>query len=185
MKIYTKTGDKGKTSLFGGERVWKDNLRIKAYGTVDEVNAYIGLALTEIRDEELTKTLNEIQNQLFVVGGDLAAPEDKGNSKNFKIPRVTEEYVTFAEQRIDFYTSKLPELKHFILPGGTKGASFLHVARTICRRAEREIITLSKEAEIGINVIIFLNRLSDLFFVLARYENFINETPDVGWFPNA
>lgn len=182
MKIYTKTGDKGQTSLFGGERVWKDHLRIKAYGSVDEVNSFIGLAVTEIQDDQLKTTLKEIQNRLFVVGSDLASPKQKENAK-FKIPRVNEEFIIFAEKKIDYFNEKLPELKHFILPGGTKGAALMHTARTVCRRAEREVISLSKETEIGINIIVFLNRLSDLLFVLARYENFVNNTPDVEWKP--
>ena len=180
MKIYTKTGDKGMTSLFGGGRVWKDHLRIEAYGSVDEANSFIGLALTEINNNELKSTLNEIQHKLFVVGADLASPvEDE--KKSFKIPRVTEEFIVKVEEQIDDFTAKLPELKHFILPGGTKGAALLHAARTICRRAEREVVTLGKEVEIGTHISIYLNRLSDLLFVLARYENFANNTPDVKW----
>lgn len=180
MKIYTKTGDKGMTSLFGGKRVWKDNLRIDAYGSVDETNTFLGLALSEITDERLRKTLTQIQSNLFVVGSDLASPLDN-DKPNQKIPRVNQVFIDKAENEIDFYNDKLPELKHFILPGGTKGAAFLHAARTVCRRAERIVITLSREENIGNFISVYLNRLSDLLFVLARYENFVRNTPDVEW----
>ncbi|HET56320.1 MAG TPA: cob(I)yrinic acid a,c-diamide adenosyltransferase [Ignavibacteria bacterium] len=180
MKIYTKTGDKGMTSLFGGKRVWKDNLRIDAYGSVDETNTFIGLALTEIVDKDLLETLTKIQSNLFVVGSDLASPLDL-EKPNRKTPRVNQDFIDTAENEIDFYNDKLPELKHFILPGGTKGAAFLHAARTVCRRAERKVITLSREENIGNFISVYLNRLSDLLFVLARYENFVRNTPDVEW----
>lgn len=180
MKIYTKTGDKGMTSLFGGERVWKDDLRIDAYGSVDETNSFIGLALTEITDGDLVKTLKSIQSKLFVIGSDLASPLEK-TKKNPNIPRVQQNYIDDVEKEIDFYTGKLPELKHFILPGGTKGAAYLHTARTICRRAERKVVALSKTEEIGSLISVYLNRLSDLLFVLARYANFVSKTPDIEW----
>jgi len=180
MKIYTKTGDKGMTSLFGGKRVWKDNLRIDAYGNVDETNTFIGLALTEIVDTDLIETLTTIQSNLFVVGSDLASPLDN-DKPNQKIPRVNQDFIDKAEKEIDFYNDKLPELKQFILSGGTKGAAFLHTARTVCRRAERKVITLSREENIGNFISVYLNRLSDLLFVLARYENFVRNTPDVEW----
>ncbi len=182
MKIYTKTGDKGMTSLFGGERVWKDNLRIDAYGSVDETNTFIGLALTEIEDKNLTETLTAIQSKLFVVGSDLASPL-KTTKDNPHIPRVQQSFIEDVEKEIDFYTDKLPELKHFILPGGTKGAAYLHTARTICRRAERKVVALSKTEEIGNFISVYLNRLSDLLFVLARYANYVSNTPDVEWYP--
>ena len=180
MKIYTKTGDKGMTSLFGGERVWKDHLRIEAYGSVDEINSFIGLAQCEISDKEISPVLTEIQNELFVVGSDLATPIGQENS-NSKISRIDEGYSKKIEKQIDSFNDKLPELKHFILPGGTKGAALLHTARTICRRAERKVITLSKAEKIGDNISIYLNRLSDFLFVLARYENHVSNTPDVEW----
>ncbi len=180
MKIYTKTGDKGMTSLFGGKRVWKDNLRIDAYGSVDETNTFIGLALTEIVDMDLIDTLTTIQSNLFVVGSDLASPLNT-DKPNLKIPRVNQDFIDKAENQIDFYNDKLPELKQFILPGGTKGAAFLHAARTVCRRAERKVITLSREENIGNFISVYLNRLSDLLFVLARYENFVRNSPDVEW----
>lgn len=180
MKIYTKTGDQGMTSLFGGERVWKDNLRIDAYGSVDETNTFIGLALTEINDEKLIATLKKIQSKLFVVGSDLASPIET-TKDNPNIPRVQSFFIDEIEKEIDFYNDQLPELKHFILPGGTKGAAFLHTARTVCRRAERKVIALSKSAEIGNTISVYLNRLSDLLFVLARFANFVSKIPDTEW----
>lgn len=180
MKIYTKTGDKGMTSLFGGERVWKDHLRIDAYGSIDETNTFIGLALTEIDDAELVSTLKLIQSKLFVVGSDLASPL-KSTKENTKIPRVDNTYIEEVEKQIDNFNDKLPPLKHFILPGGTKGAAFLHTSRTVCRRAERKVIALAKADEIGDAISVYLNRLSDLLFVLARYANFVNKTPDTEW----
>lgn len=180
MKIYTKTGDKGMTSLFGGKRVWKDDLRIDAYGSVDEINSFLGLAITEISDESIKAVLRKIQNDLFVVGSDLAYPRE-AEKPNSKVTRVDASFFESLENEIDKFNSDLPDLKHFILPGGTKGASFLHAARTICRRAERNVIKLSKNEEIGENISIYLNRLSDFLFVLARYENHISQTPDVEW----
>ncbi len=178
MKIYTKTGDKGETGLFGAGRVSKDSLRIEAYGTVDELNSFIGYAITEINDAELKKILFKIQNQLFIVGSDLAAPNE---DKQGIIPRVKEEYIKEVENHIDFFSEKLEELKNFILPGGTKGASLLHIARSVCRRAERKIVKLNKAEKVNPFIIIFLNRISDFLFVLARYENKINNQPDVNW----
>lgn len=180
MKIYTKTGDKGETGLFGGGRVAKDNLRIEAYGTIDELNSVLGVALNSIKDEAIASLLQAIQRQLFVAGGDLAAPRDKENAK-FKIPRVEKAYSEELERQIDFYTGKLDELRHFILPGGSPGASYLHLARTVCRRAERLVVTFNKTVETGGEIIVYLNRLSDLLFVLARYENKISGVPDVVW----
>lgn len=180
MKIYTKTGDEGKTSLFGGRRVWKDDLRLNAYGTVDELNALIGVAVSEIGEGELKNVLLELQNELFVVGSDLASPLDKEN-KNFAIPRIGQSNIDNLEQKIDDFDSKLPELKQFILPGGRKGASLLHLVRTVSRRAEREVVTLAQKVDIGNYIVIYLNRLSDLLFVLSRFENYSNNTPDVEW----
>jgi cob(I)alamin adenosyltransferase len=180
MKIYTKTGDKGETSLFGGERVWKDNLRICAYGTVDELNAILGLAVNELNDKELKGLIESIQNDLFTLGSDLATPKEKGN-KGFVIPRVDNKFVEKLEKSIDSFDIRLPELKSFILPGGTKGASHLHLARTVGRRAEREVIALAKVEEINPEIGIYLNRLSDLLFVLARYNNHISKHPDIEW----
>lgn len=182
MKIYTKTGDKGETGLFGGERVSKSNDRIDAYGTIDELNAFIGLTLTELKSDEIKTVLERIQNQLFVVGSDLATPVTEKNKK-LKITRTPEEYSTQTEQDIDFFNDQLDELRNFILPGGSKGSAYLHVCRTIARRAERKVVALNKHMNIGDNIIIFLNRLSDLFFVLSRFENKVSNIPDTKWIP--
>ena len=180
MKIYTKSGDKGETSLFGGGRVSKNNLRIKAYGTVDELNSILGLAASFTDDKKLAEEIRNLQNQLFMLGSDLATPLDKNK---VKIQRVSDMEITFLESRIDFYDEKLPELRNFILPGGSKGASYLHFARTVCRRAEREIVALAETEEIGIDVVKYINRLSDLLFMLARFANIVSGTSEIEWKP--
>ena len=180
MKIYTKTGDLGETGLFGGERVSKSSLRIEAYGTVDELNAYIGVAITGVAESSVKSLLEKIQNQLFTIGADLATPNNKKNEK-LKIKRTPQDFYSAIEKEIDKYEEKLEPLKSFILPGGSAGAAQLHVCRTITRRAERKVVALNNKEKIGENIIIFLNRLSDLFFVLARYENAVSGTPDVKW----
>ncbi|MFA6597770.1 MAG: cob(I)yrinic acid a,c-diamide adenosyltransferase [Ignavibacteriaceae bacterium] len=180
MKIYTKTGDKGETGLFGGKRIPKSSVRINAYGTVDELNAVIGVALCYVENEKVKSVLRKLQNQLFVVGADLATPLEV-ESKNISIPRVSEEDISESEKAIDFFDKQLEELRYFILPGGTKSAAQLHVARTICRRAEREVVLLSQQEEINQNIVIFVNRISDLLFVLSRVENKTAEIPDQKW----
>ena len=182
MKIYTRTGDKGETGLFGGERVLKDTLRLNAYGSIDELNSFIGLAITEVTCKEIKNILIDLQNKLFVVGSDLAAPENEKN-KNLKITRTPDQFISEIENNIDNFDSQLDELKNFILPGGSKGASLLHVCRTISRRAEREVVALNNTGQIGKNIVIFLNRLSDLFFVLSRFENKYSNIPDTKWIP--
>lgn len=180
MKIYTKTGDKGETGLFGGERVSKNSFRIEAYGTIDELNAFIGLAIIEVSDKSVKILLQKIQNWLFSIGADLATPDNE-RTKKLNVFRTTEEYYLYIEKEIDKYESKLDELRNFILPGGTKGAALLHICRTITRRAERMVVALNSTVKIGNNIIIFLNRLSDLFFVLARFDNAVTGTPDIEW----
>lgn len=180
MKIYTKTGDGGETSLLGGNRVSKNSIRIEAYGTIDELNSFIGLAITEVKDLDVKSLLLKIQNHLFIVGSDLAAPKNK-KSKKHKIQRVPSKFYKDIEKAIDYYDAKLESLKNFILPGGSKSAALLHVCRTIARRAERRVVALNDMVKIGKNIIIFLNRLSDLFFVLARFENKIDDYPDIKW----
>ena len=184
MKIYTKTGDKGETGLFGGERISKDSLRIRAYGTIDELNAFIGLAVTEVTDESVKDKLQKIQGWLFIIGADLASPESKVNKK-LNVYRTPEIYYRETEKFIDEYETELDDLKNFILPGGSRAAALLHVCRTITRRAEREVVALNSTVKIGANIIIFLNRLSDLFFVLSRYENKVSNIPDVIWNPKS
>jgi cob(I)alamin adenosyltransferase len=180
MKIYTKTGDKGETSLHGGERVSKYDLRIRAYGTVDELNSILGIALTKISSLELKDVIKGLQNELFIVGADLATPEfQKG--KKIKIDRVDDKLILRLEKTIDHFDSRLPVLQKFILPGGSEGSLFLHFARTVCRRAEREVVNLSNNVDTGGKIIIYLNRLSDLLFVLARFENYSSNHPDIEW----
>ena len=179
MKIYTKTGDDGTTGLFGGGRVPKDSVRIEAYGTVDELNSTLGIARANLEDKVLSDLLERIQQNLFVLGADLATPLD--SRSNYEIPRIDEKDVRDLEVAIDENEAHLTPLKRFILPGGSSAAAYLHLARTVCRRAERLLVSLSREQEIGTSDIIFLNRLSDLLFVLARRTNQIAGVPDVEW----
>lgn len=182
MKIYTRSGDKGETGLYGRERVSKDSLRIEAYGTVDELNSFIGLALTEINDIEVKDLLKRIQNTLFIIGSDLSAPDNEKN-KAHQIPRISKSNYEELEKEIDKFDARLDELRNFILPGGSKGAALLHTCRTICRRAERRAVSLRNTVNLNSDIIILLNRLSDLFFVLARYENKISGIEDIKWQP--
>jgi len=180
MKIYTKTGDRGETGLFGGERVSKNSLRIEAYGTIDELNSFVGLTIIEVSDKSVKDLLQKIQNWLFSIGADLATPDNE-KTKKLNIFRTPEQYYLYIEKEIDKYESKLDKLRNFILPGGTKGAALLHICRTITRRAERLVVALNSTVKIGNNIIIYLNRLSDLFFVLARFDNTVTGTPDIEW----
>ncbi|MCX7797269.1 MAG: cob(I)yrinic acid a,c-diamide adenosyltransferase [Melioribacter sp.] len=180
MKIYTKKGDKGETFLLGGQKVFKDNQRIRAYGTLDELSSILGIALLECESLELKEVLRSIQAELFDVGADLALPLEK-DSENTKIKRIDETYVSRLEQIIDNFDERLPILRNFILPGGSKGAAYLHLARTVCRRAEREVVALMKDVEINAQIEVYLNRLSDLLFVLARYENYVQGIEDIKW----
>ena len=170
-RIYTRTGDDGTTSLFGGERVGKGNPRIDAYGTVDETNSIVGLARAHLRDEpgeeELDPVLGDLQDELFVVGADLATPL---NAEPV-VERIEEDHVSALEDRIDRFDADLPSLDRFILPGGTPVGASLHSARTVCRRAERRSVEASTSTPINEQAIVYLNRLSDLFFVLARWAN--------------
>src|SRR5579883_1606764 len=180
-KIYTKTGDDGTTGLFGGSRVPKNSARIEAYGTVDELNSFVGYAAAaaDERTESLRSLLYSIQQNLFVLGADLATPLETRST--YSIPRIDGNDVSHLEHLIDEHTAALPELKRFILQGGSELAARLHLARTICRRAERTLVTLSRIEEIGGHDIIFLNRLSDLLFVLARRANQLTNISDVEW----
>ena len=180
MKIYTKTGDEGLTSLIGGTRVPKYDLRIESYGTVDELNSYIGL----IRDHDMEASqkdiLKEIQDRLFTIGAALASDPEKSK---MKIPDLHLSDITFLENQIDEMNVVLPELRHFILPGGTQVVSFCHVSRCVCRRAERIIVHLKEESFVDEKVIIYLNRLSDYLFVLARKLCQDSNMPENQWFP--
>jgi len=180
FKIYTKTGDNGTTALFGGTRVSKHSIRIETYGTVDELNATIGLALTEENvPSAIQTTLLQLSSLLFSVGADLATPLHP--EPKYPIPRIDESHSIWLEQFIDQYDEELEPLKNFILPGGTKAAAYLHLARTVCRRAERLAVYLSEQEDIGDAIIPFLNRLSDYLFTAARYVNFKNNLHDVQW----
>ncbi|WP_322823299.1 cob(I)yrinic acid a,c-diamide adenosyltransferase [Chloroflexus sp.] len=176
MKIYTRTGDAGETGLFGGQRVRKDDLRVQAYGTVDECNAALGVARAAGPDPALDAVLAVVQNQLFVVGADLASP---GESPY--IPRVSAELTSFLEEQIDAMEAELSPLRQFILPGGHPVAAHLHLARTICRRAERVVVTLAAEEEVRPEILTYLNRLSDFLFVAARIANARTGASDVPW----
>jgi cob(I)alamin adenosyltransferase len=179
MKIYTGFGDEGKTSLFGGETVKKNHLRVEMYGTLDELNSLIGLLRIKNTDPDVDNTLKNIQNELFTYGAEIATP-DAVRRKNFK-ESISEVNITALENTIDCFMGKLPVIKKFVLPGGSEAAGFAHLARTVCRRAERMLINLANEIEIRGNLIVYLNRLGDLLFVIARYENFLNNVPDVVW----
>jgi cob(I)alamin adenosyltransferase len=168
-RIYTKTGDEGLTGLGGGQRVAKDSLRVSAYGTVDELNSQIGVALATGLTEKLTTELLRIQNELFDLGSDLCWPSD--DPRRVRIPTVEARHVTALEALIDELNELVGPLTNFLLPGGSAGAAQLHVARTICRRAERETVTLARDEAIGEFVLAYLNRLSDALFVMARFEN--------------
>ena len=178
-RIYTKTGDKGKTSLVSGKRVSKDNIRIRAYGTVDELNSILGIVKHHV-SKKLTKIITEIQNDLFDLGADLANPIIK--SPKFKPLRITEKQVKKIESYIDNFNKPLSSLNSFILPGGSLGASYLHNARTVTRRAESLIVELSNKEKLNVFSMTYVNRLSDLFFVLSRVENG-NGKKDVLWKP--
>lgn len=179
MKIYTKTGDNGRTSLFDGKRVSKSNPRVEAYGTIDELNSYIGTISTFELPEKEKEILNRINNLLFLVGTDLATVDDSKLPKNFK--RISSADVEFLEKLIDEYSATLPELQNFVLPGGCFEAAFTHIARTVCRRAERRVVELEQIESINHNIVVFLNRLSDFLFVLARYFNNLKGVEEVIW----
>lgn len=168
-KIYTRTGDEGLTSLGSKTRVPKESLRVSAYGTVDELNSVLGVAVAHGLVPRLAEMLPVIQNELFHLGSDLCFTED--DKETYQIPQMEARHVTQLEEWIDELTAVTGSLENFILPGGSIGAAHLHVARTVCRRAERLVIALSREEAVGAFVIPYLNRLSDALFVMARYEN--------------
>ena len=180
MKIYTKTGDKGYTSLIGGTRVPKHHVRIETYGTVDELNSYIGI----IRDQEITPEqkdmLKEIQDRLFTIGSSLASDPEKSK---MKIPDLHTSDIELLEQQIDKMNEDLPELRHFVLPVGDQAVSFCHIARCVCRRAERICVNLAEISSVDEQVIIYLNRLSDYLFVLARKLCHDRKIPENQWIP--
>lgn len=179
MKIYTKTGDKGSTSLFNGARVSKNALRVNCYGTIDEMNSIVGLAITFSPENDLKSDLIALSLTLFNLGSDLATPLIP--TPKFEPPRMTEEDIQKLETLIDRYTELLPPLKSFILPGGSQTAAFLHQARTVCRRAERLMVELSASEQLSEFTMIFVNRLSDYLFTAARYSNYLQNIEDIKW----
>lgn len=179
MKIYTKTGDQGKTSLIGGTRVEKHHIRIESYGTVDELNSYIGLIadLVEEKDQCLN-ILREIQDRLFTIGSSLAADPEKSR---MKIPDLHHSDIELLEKEMDKMNEQLPPLKSFILPGGNTVNTHSHIARCVCRRAERMVNALQQQEWVEPKVLIYLNRLSDYLFMIARYSSFVRQTPEIVW----
>lgn len=178
-KIYTRKGDSGHTSLSGGQRVPKNSLRVSAFGTVDELNSCLGVALAGGLADRLTDVLPSIQNELFHLGSDLSFLEE--DKAKYSIPQIQARHVERLERLIDELLTIVGPLENFILPGGSPGSAYLHLARTICRRAEREVIALSDAEAIGPFVIQYLNRLSDALFVMARYENHVRGVPEPIW----
>ena len=176
MKIYTKTGDKGKTSLFSGERVTKYSLRVETYGSVDEMNSYLGAAVAQGLDEAVKKDICRIMNEIFSLCADLAT-----TTTTEKTAFIQQEHISELEKNIDSYTSELPALTHFILPSGSQGGTLLHVARSVCRRAERLCVHLSDEEIVSPYAPKYLNRLSDFLFTAARYANFLAGKEEKAW----
>ena len=178
-KVYTKTGDKGITSLIGGTRVKKSDIRINSYGTVDELNSFIGLLVTYIEEQETIDLLTEMQNVLFNIGCNLAMGDNF--KKELKESVVTNKLIENVEKAIDRMQAAIPELKSFVIPGGSRSASIAHVCRTVCRRAERLIIALDETSEVDKNLLAYINRLSDYFFILSRYLNNIEKVAENIW----
>lgn len=181
MKIYTKTGDAGETGLFGGPRVRKSDHRVEAYGEVDELNAALGVVRAQVEDPELERHLARIQDELFCVGAELATPH--GAKARSAIPPVEPGWLERLEAAIDAWEAELPPLRQFVLPGGTRTAAALHLARCVCRRAERRVVALAAEAEIAPATLAYLNRLSDLLFVAARIANHRAGRAETPWVP--
>ncbi len=182
FRVYTKTGDKGSTGLIGGTRVPKDHIRIEAYGTVDELNSFLGVVTDQLADPEINEWILEIQDRLFTVGSSLATDPEK--SPKMKLPDLHESDIQWLEQKIDLMDDQLPQMKSFILPGGHIAASHAHVARCVCRRAERLCVHMqSNEEFVAEEVLKYLNRLSDFLFVLARFIVFKNGGKEIPWRP--
>jgi cob(I)alamin adenosyltransferase len=182
MKLYTRDGDDGTTSLFGGERVAKTSDRIRAYGTVDELNCALGLAAVECDDDRMLDILRRVQAELFVIGGDLAT-RGGSDARGEIVPVVSAEDIERIEQWIDQLCDPLPPMKHFILPGGSELSARLHLARGVCRRAERAILALGQHEEINERIVPYMNRLGDLLFAAARRANQVAGVEDIPWRP--
>lgn len=186
MKIYTKTGDKGQTALYGGTRLSKADVRVETYGTCDELNSFVGLAKSQLQDKKILEQLAVIQWDLFVVGSEIATPTNKmllANGKARLSHLVEEEKIKLLEDWMDEMEEQLPALQYFILPGGTKAACYLHVCRTVCRRAERLCVALDSQELLRPECIKYLNRLSDYFFVLARFVSKLENEKEEYWIP--
>jgi cob(I)alamin adenosyltransferase len=178
-KVYTRSGDGGETRLGGGQKVWKDSSRIAAFGAVDELNSYLGVVLASGVDARLAAMLSRIQNELFHLGSDLCVLEE--DKKKFKAPAIEKRHVEKLEGEIDALLAELRPLEEFILPGGAPGSAHLHVARTICRRAETKVVALQRTEGVGPFTVMYVNRLSDLLFVMARWENKEKGLPEPQW----
>ena len=185
MKIYTKTGDKGETSLFTGQRVQKNTAHIESLGDVDECNSFLGAAIAALPKTEEMRSIRDqielIQHALFDLGAALATPRTHANQSKIEKTRFDEEEISILERWIDAMETQLPPLHAFILPGGHPAGAFLHVARTVCRRAERHVLPLHHAADIPPTVLIYLNRLSDYLFSVSRYVNFLNHSSETQW----
>ncbi len=179
-KIYTKTGDKGQTSLIGGTRLPKHHIRIEAYGTVDELNSFVGLVRDSISEKELFDLLIEIQDRLFTIGSQLAADPEKNK---MQLPQLNENDVVLLEKAIDKMNETLPEMKSFVLPGGHPTVSYCHIARCVCRRAERATLKLSENEKVDELIYKYLNRLSDYLFVLSRKLTLDLKAKEIPWKP--
>jgi cob(I)alamin adenosyltransferase len=173
-RIYTRLGDKGETITLSGKKVYKNDERVEAYGSVDELNALLGTVTSFTNDEEVKKLLMKIQKHLFIIGAELAM-------ERLRNKKINPTHISFLEEEIDRIEEELPQLVNFILPGGSKTASLLHLSRTVCRRAERSVVALSRKTKINQDMIAYLNRLGDLLFVLARYENRKKRIEEIVW----
>jgi cob(I)alamin adenosyltransferase len=181
-KIYTRRGDDGSTGLFGGPRVRKDDLRVAAYGDVDELNSALGIAREEVPEGDLRALIDALQSELFTLGAQLATPDATAAPK--EIPRIGDAQVSRLEQEIDRLTNELPPMRNFILPGGSKAGATLHFCRTVCRRAERKVVELAETSPVPAQALAYVNRLSDLLFVMARAANLRAGGREIPWVPN-
>jgi cob(I)alamin adenosyltransferase len=181
-KIYTRRGDDGSTGLFGGPRVGKDDLRVCAYGDVDELNSALGVAREEVPAGDLRDLIDSLQSELFTLGAELATPDAAAAPK--EVPRITSDHVARLELEIDRLTEELPPMKNFILPGGSRAGAALHFCRTVCRRAERKVVELAESAPVPQQGVAYLNRLSDLLFVMARAGNLRAGGREIPWVPS-
>jgi len=181
-KIYTRRGDDGSTGLFGGPRVRKDDLRVAAYGDVDELNSALGVAREELPEGDLRTLLDELQSELFTLGAQLATPDASAAPK--EIPRIVAQQTDRLEREIDRLTEELPPMRNFILPGGSRAGATLHLCRTVCRRAERKMVELAESSPVPPEALAYVNRLSDLLFVMARAANLRAGGREIPWVPS-